>query len=232
MDKKSTDRIETLATALIADLQTLLRQPPRLASLADLRAAAPRATADAVQAAAGEIRTTIASVEEQQQARRKALAEALENDAARRIEQIKQADIRPAPAPREGRYVVIGRLTDKKSGVGLPNVAINLFDLDRTQDDLLGSTRTDDHGYYRFEYTERQVDDRADRKAEIYLQVLDETGAVLHQTPRSFFDKAGPVYELDAVIDGAKLPRNLELARAVALLREKEILRYTVKKER
>lgn len=232
MDKKPTDQIETLADALIADLQALLQQPPRLASLADLRAAAPTATAKAVRSAAGEIRTTIASVERQQQTRRKTLAEALDSDAARRIERIKQADTRPAPEPREGRYVVAGRITDKKSGAGMPNVAITVFDLDRKQDDLLGSTRTDDHGYYRFEYTERQADDRADRKAEIYLQVLDETGAVLHQTPRSFFDKAGPIYELDAAIDGAKLPRNLELARAVALLREKEIIRYTVKKAR
>jgi hypothetical protein len=128
--------------------------------------------------------------------------------------------------------MVAGRITDKQSGVGLPNVALNVFDLDRKHDDLLGRTRTDDQGYYRLEYTAADVDDRRDRKAEIYLQVLDDADAVAHQTPRSFFEKAGPVVELDAAIDGAKVPASLALAEAVALRRTREIARYEAQRKR
>lgn len=229
MEEDRQDQIDSLIDALVADLHTRLEKPVRLGSLADLRAAAPEATAAAVRAVTDNLRKSIAAITREQEARRKAIDEAVEKDADRRIERVKLSDARPEVKPREGALIVAGRITDKQSGMGLPNVTLSIFDLDRKHDDPLGRTRTDDQGYFCFDYAEPQVDDHKDRKAEIYLQILDDSGKVIHETPRSFFEKAGPVYELDAAIDGSKLPASRVLAEAVALRRDREIARLVAR---
>lgn len=221
------DPLAQIADALVADIQALLKKPQPLASLADLSAALPEAQAvSAARTLVSSAQQRITDMSREQEARQQTLVKAIEEDLNVQIARLKATDTRPIPQPQKDHYIVFGRVTDRKSGLGLPNVVLRIFDLDRKQDDLLGSAQTDDDGYYRLEYPAQAIADERDRKAEIYIQVLDETGAIVHQTPRSFFEKAGPVHELDIVIDGAKLPANMELARAIAAKRQRELEWY------
>ncbi len=106
----------------------------------------------------------------------------------------------------EDKFIVAGRVTDKATGVGLPNVKVNAFDLDRKYDDRLGSARTDALGYFRIEYTAADFKDLEDQKPETYIEVLDDKNNAIFTSTKSFVQKAGKSEFIAASIDGSKVP--------------------------
>ncbi len=107
-----------------------------------------------------------------------------------------------------------GRVADRETRRGLPNVTVRAFDLDRKQDDPLGRARTDAFGYYRIEYDESQFADR-DKLPELYIQVVDAKEKVLFTSTKSFVQKAGAVEAIDAEVDGSQLPESRSLGEVV-----------------
>ncbi|HMO58225.1 MAG TPA: hypothetical protein PKA05_07035 [Roseiflexaceae bacterium] len=219
-----TSTIDRIAAALINDLQALAHQQPAIESLSDLRTVLSH-TAAAGATATQAVAQRSESAGKQDTERRAAIGTALSVDVQQQIVRVRAAAERPTITPRAGFRMVTGRISDKKNGLGLPNVAIDVYDLDRKHDDLLGRTYTDDYGYYQLEYTAQDVDD-PDGKAEIYLKILDDEGTVVHQTPRSFHEKAGELHELDVAINATKLPANRHMATAVAERLADDIARY------
>lgn len=119
----------------------------------------------------------------------------------------------PVVVEKEGVFVVSGRVVDKAEGLGLPNVTVKAFDMDRKYDDQLGETRTDKDGYYTITYAADAFEDVFDAQPETYIEILDAKGDGLYTSPRSFVHKAGAVETINAEIDGERLPGNLELAK-------------------
>ncbi len=115
---------------------------------------------------------------------------------------------------KKGRFVVAGRIADRETRRGLPNVTVKAFDLDRKRDDPLGHARTDAFGYYRIEYDESQFADR-DKLPELYIQVVDTKKNVLFTSTKSFVQKAGAVENIDAEVDGSQLPESRSLGEVV-----------------
>lgn len=122
---------------------------------------------------------------------------------------------RQAIHTEEDKFIVAGRVTDNKTGVGLPNLNINAFDLDRKYDDRLGSARTDAFGYFRIEYTSTDFKDFGDKMPETYIEVLGEDGKALFTSPKSFVQKAGKAKFIDAAIEGDKVPASLEIGEKI-----------------
>jgi hypothetical protein len=112
-------------------------------------------------------------------------------------------------AGEEDKFIVAGRVTDKTTGVGLPDVQVNAFDMDRKYDDRLGSTRTDVLGYFRIDYSIAQFKDFGEGMPETYIEVVGEDEETLYTSPKSFVQKAGKFEYFDARVPGAKVPRSL-----------------------
>lgn len=119
-------------------------------------------------------------------------------------------------APEEGKFIFAGRITDQASGVGLPNVRVSAFDLDRSQHDHLGNARTDALGYFRIEYTEADYMDRGEEQLpETYIEVFGEDGSVIHTSSKSFVQKAGEAQFLKVELDGSAVSKSLDAGRRV-----------------
>lgn len=186
--------------------------------LRDLRALPTREAGDetplegtaAVRALAGEVRETrgeaAASTREVYDARNTE-TKALLEERQQRLTAYAVRD-RVIVPPTEGRFVVAGRFTDGASGVGLPDVRVQAWDLDRETDDLLGETRTDALGYYRVEYGREDLND-PDEIPETYIVALDDAGEILHRSPRTFIDKAGEATNISASVDGSRVADSL-----------------------
>jgi len=128
----------------------------------------------------------------------------------RRLEAYAGRERRVVPAVK-GRFVVAGHVTDQATGGGLPNLRVRATDLDRKHHELLGEVRTDAMGYYRIEYTPAQFADRGEGMPEVYIEVLDDAGAVIFTSPRSFIMKSGEAEFIAADVDGAKVPASRAL---------------------
>ncbi len=81
--------------------------------------------------------------------------------------------------PKDNKKVfkIWGRVLDKGTGKGLPNLIIAAFDKDLFKDDPLGTVITDKNGYFEIHYgTEDFRELIFDRRADIYLKVMDSRG--------------------------------------------------------
>lgn len=137
---------------------------------------------------------------------------------------------RTVVTPVEGRFVVAGRITDSATGVGLPDVRVQAWDLDRRQDDFLGETRTDALGYYRVEFGAEDFND-PDGIPETYIRVLAEDGTELHRSMRSFIDKAGEAAHISAAIAGSRVPESLARGTAVTASVERQVETLTLRQQ-
>ena len=119
----------------------------------------------------------------------------------------------PVVRKKKGSFIVRGRVVDENEGIGLPNVVVKAFDMDRKYDDQLGTTRTDENGYYAIEYSAKTFKDVFDNQPETYIEVLDSEGNSLYTSPRSFVHKAETIEEINASVDGQRLENQLDLAK-------------------
>ncbi|MEL7043814.1 MAG: hypothetical protein AAGL66_02180 [Pseudomonadota bacterium] len=112
-------------------------------------------------------------------------------------------------AADDNKFIVAGRITDQETGVGLPNVRVKAFDLDRQQNDKLGNARTDSLGYFRIEYTEADFMDAGEEsQPETFIEVLGDDDEIIHTSRQSFVQKAGDVEFVKVELDGAAMEKN------------------------
>jgi hypothetical protein len=193
----------------------------------------PKARPQELKKIAQEIRTRHQKARRERGIRFKARTEALEQTIVNRqkkLEAMRKAEP-PVVSPEKGKFLVSGRVIDKASGMGLPHVTVRAFDLDRKYSDLLGTVRTDEFGYYRITYSEKDFKDLFDKKPEVYIEVLDqEEGKQIYTSPKSFIHKAGKVEIIDAHVDGTKVPSSLALGRAIKRTMDARIRDYERRK--
>jgi hypothetical protein len=80
-------------------------------------------------------------------------------------------------------FKIWGRVLDKGTGKGLPNLIIAAFDKDLFKDDPLGTVKTDRNGYFEIHYGTKDFRELIfDRRADIYLKVMDPRGNQLLTT--------------------------------------------------
>jgi hypothetical protein len=133
----------------------------------------------------------------------------------RRLEAYAGRNRQVIPAKAD-KFIIAGRVTDQASGVGLPNVKVNAFDLDRKQHDFLGNARTDSLGYFRVEYTEKDFMDAGEEKQpETFIEVMGEDGKVIHTSTQSFVQKAGEVEFVKVEVDGKLVSKSLDAGQRI-----------------
>ncbi len=215
MAKTTNTDLKTLATKGFKALRDFAATPPKLnlERKAAVDVGATELAAVTTRLAEAQ-REGVEAIEARYTGRREAMKTVLA-ERQKRLQAYAQRQ-RPTVPAEEGKFVVAGRVIDEVTGVGLPNVKVNAFDLDRKYDDRLGSARTDALGYYRIEYTSADFEDFGDETPETYIEVLDEGGTPIFTSTKSFVQKAGRAEFIAAPIDGNKTPASRALGEKVA----------------
>jgi hypothetical protein len=213
--------ISGIMQQLLDDLLKWLQDQPKVEAHEDLAAITlPGAIGDAVRVVDDHIRTERTRVLEEHQRRLRGDLDALDqalNERQRRLQTLSEHIRERTLARAEGKFVVAGRIVDE-NGAGLTGVRVRAFDLERKHEDLLRETGTDMMGYYRLEYDESDFKDLADKKPEMYIEVLDEESQQIHTSTEGLIHKAGEVGVIDVTLDASKVPRSQALSEMITRL--------------
>jgi hypothetical protein len=230
--KFDTSAVESLAKSVVDGLRKAASEMESSGRLHPDRL--PRIKATDVLGVGAQIRNELNKVRETHRTRIDKRRSELDETLVLRKKRLEQAGKTTPPVvpTKEGIFIVRGRIVDQNEKIGLPNVVVKAFDMDRKYDDQLGSTLTDENGYYAIEYSAKEFKDVFDKQPETYIEVLDGDGNTLYTSPRSFVHKAGFVEEINATIDGRRVANQLELAnsrmRELDLQRKETDLRGTI----
>jgi predicted flap endonuclease-1-like 5' DNA nuclease len=87
-------------------------------------------------------------------------------------------------AAKKRKYQIWGRIIEKESGAGVPNITVKAYDKDLRYDDYLGITVTDNNGRFTINYSEKDFRDLYvfDRKPDLYLTIFDWLGTRIKTT--------------------------------------------------
>jgi carotenoid cleavage dioxygenase len=134
------------------------------------------------------------------------------------------------PKDKKKDFKIWGRVLDKGTGKGLPNMIIAAFDKDLFKDDPLGTVRTDSNGYFEIHYGTKDFRELIfDRRADIYLKVMDPRGNQLLTTKewvrREARESEGFVIRIptkwpEQIKKGEKKPEEIEKVEVVSVALE------------
>ena len=123
-------------------------------------------------------------------ARSEVLQRDMSNNAAR-------AEKVPRLKPYE--WMVYGRVLDS-TGEPAVGLRVRVFDKDRTTDDLLGFTTTDEFGDFALVYHERTFYESGEGAPELYVQVEDGSGNVLYSSEDRIRRESGRIEYFEIVL--------------------------------
>jgi hypothetical protein len=102
-------------------------------------------------------------------------------------------------------FIIYGRVLEKESGKGIANLKVEALDKDLIFDDRLGTVTTDKKGNFKIQYTADDFQELFfDKKPDIYLNIKDQKGRILHTTKDKVRYHAGKTEKYIM-----KLPRKL-----------------------
>jgi len=182
---------------------------------------------------AGQWRAQLDAKQKEQQVKVQATAQHLDQSIENRVRRIEAYALRKRAAipPATGKFIVAGRVTDRDTGVPLPNVLVKAYDLDPKTDELLGQTRTDALGYYRIEYTEKDLKDDRDKKPEVYIDVLNDAGQSIYTSPKCLSVKSGAVEFIEAAVNGSAFPLSLQQGTALTEALKGQLQKYDQRRQ-
>lgn len=87
-------------------------------------------------------------------------------------------------ASKNKSYSIWGKVLEKESGSGVPNITVKAYDKDLRYDDYLGVGVTDKNGRFVIRYNEKDFRDLYvfDRKPDLYLTIFDWLGTKIKTT--------------------------------------------------
>ena len=96
--------------------------------------------------------------------------------------------------PSKNLWIVHGYITDTK-GNGLKGLKVSLYDKDLLFDDQLGTTSTDQDGYFKISYKKEKFNELYEKNPDIYLKVFNSRGKLLYNTIKAVRMEAGRIEE-------------------------------------
>ena len=100
-------------------------------------------------------------------------------------------------------FRIFGQVFAEESGEGLANLTVRATDKDLLVNDYLGAATTDENGRFEIRYEEKDFMDLLfDRKPDIFLEVSDQQGTLIHTTKDAVRYEAGESEEFIIKIPG------------------------------
>lgn len=207
--------LKTLQEKLVEDLNNLMIKPLKLKSLSDLNKIIKQTST------ANKITTTWKNARNIQKENRikvreeqKKIQERLLKIPDDRIAELESLiDSKPVKIPpSKYEYLISGKVIDKQTKIGIPDLVIRVFDIDSYFKDKLGSTHTDNNGNFKIIYNHSQHKDIFEKKPKIYIKVFDKKGKELHKTDKLLTPKINRVEPISIEMDGNKFKELLKIA--------------------
>ena len=80
-------------------------------------------------------------------------------------------------------FKIYGKVVEKETRKGIPNLTVKAIDKDLFFDDLLGAVTTDENGNFEIRYDKEDFQELFfDKKPDIYLKIKNPEGEVIHTT--------------------------------------------------
>ena len=93
-------------------------------------------------------------------------------------------------------FKIYGKVIEKETDKGIPNLTVKAFDKELLFDDLLGAVTTDRNGNFEIKYDKEDFQELFfDEKPDIYLTIRNPEGEVIHVTKDKVRYKAGETEE-------------------------------------
>ena len=103
-------------------------------------------------------------------------------------------------------FKIHGKVIEKETGKGVPNLTVKAIDRDLFFDDLLGAVTTDMNGNFEIKYDKEDFQELFfDKKPDIYLKVKNPKGEVIHSTEDKVRYEAGMTEEFIVKISKNKI---------------------------
>lgn len=81
------------------------------------------------------------------------------------------------------KFKVYGKVLEKETGKGIPNLIVKAVDKDLLFDDILGEVTTDENGYFEIKYNREDFKGLLlDKEPDIYLNIRNANGDVIYTT--------------------------------------------------
>ena len=104
-----------------------------------------------------------------------------------------------------------GKVVEKETGKGIPDLTVKAIDKDLLFDDLLGAVTTDENGSFEIRYDKEDSQELfLDKKPDIYLQIKNSEGEVIHTTENKVRYEAGETEEFIVRISRSVVERIME----------------------
>lgn len=115
-------------------------------------------------------------------------------------------------------FKIHGKVIEKESKQGIPDLTVKAIDKDLFFDDLLGTTTTDEKGNFEIKYDKEDFQELFfDKKPDLYLKIKNQHGEVIHTTEDKVRYGAGETEEFIV-----KIPKDL--------LQKEEKMKWDIKK--
>ncbi|NVM54607.1 MAG: hypothetical protein HWN66_12960 [Candidatus Helarchaeota archaeon] len=123
-------------------------------------------------------------------------------------------------------YRITGKVTEKETGKGIPDLQVKGWDKDLSNlDELLGTARTDEKGKFLIEYTEEAFDEWGiDEKPDIFLVISNQKGAIIYTSEAAVRVNAGKEERFDIQISRDLLKQEPDISYEEFMERFKEQL--------
>lgn len=95
--------------------------------------------------------------------------------------EIKPKTKREERAISPDEWVVWGQVTNEKE-LGISGLTVSVYDKDMAFDERLGTTTTDEEGYFIASYPAKDFPDLIEANPDLYVKILDEEGNELHSS--------------------------------------------------
>ena len=104
-------------------------------------------------------------------------------------------------------WVVWGRVTDEKDR-GIGGLVVSVYDKDMTFDDRLGTTLTDEEGFFRTSYLKEDFQDLIAKNPDIHVKVLDKKEKTLYSSEEVVKYEAGRADVFNIIIKEKAKPKD------------------------
>ena len=111
-------------------------------------------------------------------------------------------------------FKIHGKVMEKETGKGIPNLTVKAIDRDLLFDDLLGAVTTDENGNFEIGYDKEDFQELFfDKKPDIYLKIKNLQGEVIHTTEDKVRYEAGETEAFNVKISKKKI-KKIKMAKA------------------
>ena len=130
-------------------------------------------------------------------------------------------------------FKIHGKVIEKETGKGIPNLRVKAVDKDLFFDDLLGAVTTDENGNFEIKYDKEDFQELFfDKKPDIYLKIKNPGGEVIHTTENRVRYDAGRTEEFIINISKNKMEKTKKWPVTLKVEIEPEGLKRAVKEGR